>query len=216
MPDPALSPLTPPQQARSRETADRILAAALDLLGERTFDEMTVAEIAGRAGVSVGGFYARFPGKDALLHHLNATVIDGMIEHVRKQLSAEGTAGLGAREVVERFIRMVVRLFRDNRAVIQQVTLRSRTSTDPSFRQRVAETNRVVHDLFRERIAERLDEIGHPVPHRGIDIALTAVSGAMREYVLFGDHRPQFDPVDDRDLVAELTDLFCTYLRVEK
>jgi AcrR family transcriptional regulator len=191
------------------------VAAALDLLGERTFDEMTVAEIAGRAGVSVGGFYARFAGKDALLHHLNVTLIETMIEHARSQLSAEGTAGLGARDVVERFISMVVRMFRHHRRVLQQVTLRSRTSTDPTFRQRVAETNRVIHDLFRERLGERLSEFGHPVPHRAIDIALTAVSGAMREYVLFEEHRPQFDPVDDGDLVAELVDLFCTYLRVE-
>ena len=47
-----------------------------------------------------------------------------------------------------------------------------------------------------------------------IDIALTAVSGAMREYVLFADQRPQFDPVEDEHLAAELTDLFCNYLRI--
>ena len=207
-------PTATPQQARSRETEDRIVAAALDLLGEKTFTEMTVADIASRAGISVGGFYARFPGKDALLHHLNVHLIESMIDQARDQLSPEGTAQLGAREVVERFVTMVVGLFRKHRRVIQQVTLRSRTSTDASFRQRVADTNRVVHDLFRARLHERLDELGHAFPQRAIDVALTAVSGAMREYVLFEEHRPQFDPISDDELVTELVDLFCSYVRV--
>ncbi|MHC4990671.1 MAG: TetR/AcrR family transcriptional regulator [Planctomycetota bacterium] len=205
----------PPRQARSRATEERIVVAALDLLGEKTFDEMTVADIATRAGVSVGGFYARFPGKDALLQHLNMTVIEGMVDHAREQLSLEATADLDVRDLIERFIQIVVRLFREHRSVVQQISLRSRTSTDPAFRERVAETNRLVHDLFRDRLERQLDEIGHPVPLRAIDIALTAVSGAAREYVLFQEHRPQFDPVHDDDLVAELTDLFCSYLRVK-
>ena len=37
----------------------------------------------------------------------------------------------------------------------------------------------------------------------------------MREYVLFQDLRPQFAPIEDEVLVAELTDLFGTYLRLE-
>src|SRR3954447_2000622 len=57
----------PPQQSRSRATLDRLLDATAALLAEKPFDEMTVAEIARRAGTSVGAFYGRFPDKDALL-----------------------------------------------------------------------------------------------------------------------------------------------------
>src|SRR5438552_1394828 len=61
----------PPQQVRSRETLDRILDAAEQVLDEKAFGEATLAEIMERAGVTVGAFYRRFPDKDALLHHLD-------------------------------------------------------------------------------------------------------------------------------------------------
>ena len=64
--------MTPAKQDRSRQTAERIVAAALDLLGDRSFDQMKVTEIAARAGISVGGFYARFSSKDAVIDYLNA------------------------------------------------------------------------------------------------------------------------------------------------
>src|ERR1043166_9320242 len=61
----------PPQQVRSRETLDRILDAAEQVLEEKAFGEATIAEIMERAGVTVGAFYRRFPDKDALLHFLD-------------------------------------------------------------------------------------------------------------------------------------------------
>ncbi len=209
------SPWTLGTQSRSRRTAERIVAAALELLDARSFEELTVTDIAQRAGVSVGGFYARFPGKEALLAYLNGTVIEGLLERARRLFAPEVTADLGARAVIERYVAMAVHGFRRHRRVLQQVSLRSRTSADASFRLRIQEANRVLHDLFRARLGERLAELAHPDPRTAIDIALTAVSGAMREYVLFQELRPQFEPVADERLIAELTDLFCAYVRID-
>src|SRR5262245_21079979 len=62
--------IRPPQQARSQETLERLLDAAEHLVGEKGFEDTGVAEVARRAGSSVGAFYARFRDKDALLHAL--------------------------------------------------------------------------------------------------------------------------------------------------
>jgi AcrR family transcriptional regulator len=217
MPTPAIDRETWPaaQQERSRRTTERIVAAGLELLGTRAVDELSVAEIASKAGVSVGGFYARFPGKDALFHYLNVDVIEQLVERGRGLLSVEATATLTARGVIARYIEMAVDGFRSHRRVLQQVSLRSRTSQDSSFRDRILALNVEFHELFRTRLRERQGEIGHEDPDTAMDIALTAVSGAMREYVLFEEYRPQFDPIADERLVAELTDLFCAYLRIE-
>ena len=110
---------------------------------------------------------------------------------------------------------MTVEALREHRTVVRQISLRSRTSSDSAFRDRITEVDRTLHDLFRERLYERLAQMGHATPRRAIDIALTSVSAAMREYVLFQDFRPQYDPVEDSDLVTELTELFCSYLRIE-
>src|SRR5262245_53720095 len=55
------------KQARSQKTLDRFLQATREILCEKEFAEITVAEIVQRAGSSCGAFYARFPSKEALL-----------------------------------------------------------------------------------------------------------------------------------------------------
>lgn len=207
------SPLAP-RQARSERTTARITAAALALLERKSFAELSVAEIARRAGVSVGGFYARFPSKDALLQYFDATVVEGILARARTELDGERLAGRGAREVVQVYIALAVRMFRTDRQVLQQVALRSRTSRDPAFRERIRAANRFLHGRFRELLNERRVEIGHPYPERAIDLGLTFVSAAMREYVLFAEYRPDFAAIRDKDLVGELTDAFCAYLQI--
>src|SRR5258707_10246781 len=68
---PVLRWVRPPLQARSQQTLDRLLDAAEALVSQRGFDDTPVAEIARRAGSSVGSFYSRFADKDALLGALN-------------------------------------------------------------------------------------------------------------------------------------------------
>ncbi|WP_126174407.1 TetR/AcrR family transcriptional regulator [Altericroceibacterium xinjiangense] len=59
-----------PQQERSRVTAERFITAALDLLRNRTFAELSVADIAAEADRSIGAFYQRFGSKDDFLEVL--------------------------------------------------------------------------------------------------------------------------------------------------
>ncbi|HYR11946.1 MAG TPA: TetR/AcrR family transcriptional regulator, partial [Longimicrobium sp.] len=58
-----------PQQPRSKKTEERILRAFGELLGGARYEDVSVQQVAGRAGISVGGFYARFASKDDLLMH---------------------------------------------------------------------------------------------------------------------------------------------------
>lgn len=213
-PSPSDSPCQP-RQRRSRETAEAITAAALELLERKSFAELTVAEIARRAGVSVGGFYARFPSKDALLQYFDATVIEGILERARAELDSARLAGSSAREVVAVYVRLAVEMFQRHRRVLQQVALRSRTSRDAAFRARIRAANRLLHGRFRALLQERRAAIRHPDPELAIDLGLTFVSAAMREYVLFQDFRPDFAPIPGARLVSELTDAFCAYVRIQ-
>lgn len=56
-----------PVQARSRERVARILAAATDAIAERGSEHLKMAELAIRAGVSVGSLYQYFPDKAAVI-----------------------------------------------------------------------------------------------------------------------------------------------------
>ena len=68
---PGSTALRKPLQERSEATLERIVDATIELLETRTFDEITITEIVGRARSSVGSFYARFPDKRALLEYLD-------------------------------------------------------------------------------------------------------------------------------------------------
>ena len=57
----------PVVQQRARENRDKIVKAFGELLKEKPFERISVAEIAKRAGVAVGTLYRRFENKDALI-----------------------------------------------------------------------------------------------------------------------------------------------------
>ncbi|MEQ4499406.1 TetR/AcrR family transcriptional regulator [Nocardioides kribbensis] len=56
-----------PVQSRSESSADRMLAAALDLLAEGGLAAVTIAAVARRAGTSNGSLYHRFGDRTGLL-----------------------------------------------------------------------------------------------------------------------------------------------------
>ncbi|HXS79674.1 MAG TPA: TetR/AcrR family transcriptional regulator [Gammaproteobacteria bacterium] len=54
------------RQKRGQVTYDALIETCFDLLREREFDEISIADLAQKAGYSVGAFYARFRSKDEL------------------------------------------------------------------------------------------------------------------------------------------------------
>ena len=56
-----------PTQARSRETFEKILATAVELLDELGWDGFNTNLLAERAGVRVSAVYRYFPNKEAVL-----------------------------------------------------------------------------------------------------------------------------------------------------
>ncbi|MDJ0869239.1 MAG: helix-turn-helix domain-containing protein [Myxococcota bacterium] len=83
------------QQARSRASYERILAAALELYAERGFHATQTPDIAERAGMSVGGLYRYFRDKHQvfleLVHRVleqNRQTQDRMLAAVEAELDA--------------------------------------------------------------------------------------------------------------------------------
>ncbi len=70
-------------QARSRDTVERILAAATALLAERGPDLVTMSEIARRAGVSLASLYQYFPDKRGVM----AALFERHTDEVRAMLA---------------------------------------------------------------------------------------------------------------------------------
>lgn len=79
-----------PTQQRSKERVERMLAAAVELIGSQGSDAMKMGEVAARAGVSIGSLYQFFPDKSAIIRALaerhtaaGRSCIDGALAAVR-------------------------------------------------------------------------------------------------------------------------------------
>lgn len=207
--------LRPPQQDRSRATLRRFLEATLALLGERRFEEASVAEIARRARSSVGAFYARFEGKQALVACLNQRIFEEGRERWGAFLAPERWRGRDAAAVMRGVVRHVVRKRRANRGLLRALALHARSHPQPGFAEAAAASNRHVHALLRALLLARRAELGHPDPERAIGMGLLLVDAATREAILFDEARLVPGGLSDAVLVRELSAAWLAYLGVK-
>ena len=95
----------PAYQRRSRENREKIVRALDEALKEKPFDQVSVAELAERAGVAVGTVYQRFKNKEAL--------IPVILEIYRARLEAwaqgEGRIEIEPKEGLRAALRKVMR-----------------------------------------------------------------------------------------------------------
>lgn len=96
-------PPRPPQQARSRAAEHRLLLAAEQVLTKDGLGDFTIAAVAERAGMSVGGVYGRFASKEALIAAVRENLmtaleeaVDTAVSHAAPTLHAAIAAFTGA------------------------------------------------------------------------------------------------------------------------
>jgi AcrR family transcriptional regulator len=205
-----------PRQPRSRDTEERILRAFGELLEGSRFEDVSVQQVAGRAGVSVGGFYARFGSKDdALLHLLYAGYVRDALALAERVLDPERWRGAGIAPIAHAYFTLMLDAGHGHNGVLRELVSRTRLNPDAvrdsaawaSFRQGV-------HEPFRRLMAERMAEVDHADPQLAVRFAFSACSSALREALLFGHMEPSMGPVDEPTLARELARMFCRYLGV--
>ncbi|MBI3651360.1 MAG: TetR/AcrR family transcriptional regulator [Acidobacteria bacterium] len=71
-----------PKQARSKQTKEKIIQAAISLIQQRGYEKTTSNDIAAAAGVSVGSFYTYFQDKRQLL----LVIFDRLADEISKNI----------------------------------------------------------------------------------------------------------------------------------
>ena len=77
------------RERKKRLTREAIFAAARALFGERGFDDVTVAEIADAANISVKTLFTYIGSKEELLFSGRPTVLDAVVEAIRNRKLAQ-------------------------------------------------------------------------------------------------------------------------------
>ena len=93
-----------PQQARSIKKRNRLVEAGMALFGEKGFQGTNAKEIAEKAGVSVGSFYAYFTDKKALLMEVLIRHMEEVDSSVFSELGDMIRAGATGREIMRRTV----------------------------------------------------------------------------------------------------------------
>jgi AcrR family transcriptional regulator len=201
-----------PQQPRSQETLERLCEAALRLLNEKSYEQITVEEIAKKAGSSVGGFYGRFADKQALFDYLydryeselRATV-DDLLEQNRWQ-------GVSLEARFRALAELGMSVFQERKGFFRDLFMRTHSQRTPERLAQTVERGKLI-DRVRNLLMECTDEMTHPEPAMAVRIGFFSMMIAIQEKVLFADsaHSSILD-VSNEQFLEELTLAFLTYV----
>ena len=198
-----------PQQARTRANLVRLLDAAEALLGEKSFDEMTIADVARRSRTSIGGFYRRFRDKDALLHALHERFCEDARATSDDALDPDKWHGASLATILERITEFVVRIYNERQGLLRAFLLRG--VTNPSVRERSDRLFTYMGEKMAVLLAERAGEISHPDPASAAAFALRVLLGTLDQTLQL---QPSAAELDSPHVTRELTRVLTGYLGV--
>ena len=209
-------PARPAKQARSKRTIERLLDAAEAVLSLDGLEGATVPAIAGRAGLSVGVVYRRFPDKDALLRAVYNRFLARALRESQEALDPARWAGVGLAQTVRALIGAMVRGYRERRGILRALTLYAHTHPNPAFRRRAEQVNAETLRPITALLLSRGGEILHPDPETAISFGLLVVAFALRELVLSPKLATYPVTVSEDRLGEELARMLLGYLNVRE
>ncbi len=201
----------PPRQARSRDKLARMLDAAGTLLEETTFEKLTMAQIAKRAGVSVGLLYTRFRGKDSVLAALYDQHLRELRETIDTVLDPARWKNVPIPQFVEELVSFTVRFHRAHRGLLRSLVVYGRARRTSQYDDPAERARTAIAGVGR-LLASRAPDVPHPEPRLAGSLGYLFVVGAVREKILFAEGPARALAISDRQLAAELTRAFLAYL----
>lgn len=194
-----------PKQARSQRTLERILEAAEALVLEKGLAHVSIPDIVARASSSVGGFYARFKDKNALLRALEERQYENLRRLLDEVVQPERWQDRDLIDTARGLIHVLVETVSTQRGLIEAILFRA--GSDPTFREHSLTFRRLVTHRVTALFLSRQDEITHPDPEVAIDFATQAAFSMMIQHVAYGGSRAAGRKLSLPELETELTRL---------
>jgi AcrR family transcriptional regulator len=204
--EPALD-LPPAQQARSRLTQQRILAAGTALLEEGGAELLTIAAVAARAGVSVGSVYRRFGDKDRLIAALQHDMIDKFGADIIRRFAPLRTDPAA---LVASAVSGLTETYQAHERLM--CVFITAGTTDPAVGRVGSGASIDAGRVFRQFLDPIVPMIDAPDPELRLDVVYRLVYGACLNRVLNGELFESDRPLTWRQLTDELVNVACLYL----
>lgn len=168
-----------PSQARSQRTMEEVYRALDELLKERSFDRITITDLATYADVAVGSIYARFKDKNSLLAGLHLGVTEEAISCLEPLSAVSRWEGSSDSEMIQAIMKAINRFYRQ-RAHILRATLIANLETINKMRTDVWE---VAIDRFTELLVARSPSSDPAALRAAVKTILRFTTGVMHQTI---------------------------------
>jgi AcrR family transcriptional regulator len=207
-----------PQQERSRESLQKLLRAATEVLGQHGVEGATIPRIAHHAGLTPGSVYRRFHDKEALLETAILGLMDRQ-EAFNRTLTPEMVKEIPLRVFSDQVINGIVLNYRIRAPLIRAMRQFANSRHDTPFWKKLSRVEIRNFEQLVDKFMVHHDRIHHPDPRTAIATGLMLVISSVVELVVM--HQGDLSiwkgllPNDDQGLKRELLRAFLNYLGVE-
>jgi AcrR family transcriptional regulator len=201
------------RQSRSQRTQESLLDAAEALFSEKGADATSVADVAARAGCSVGSVYHHFRDKKALLYALFDRMSEQFRAATRDAVGPARWEGASIADILRGYLEFSLEMGRERPGFKYGGLEASRS--DPVLRERFAELRSELYRGLTELLLARRDEIGHPDPVLATRFVLDQLGSMLKtrlDEVLLST---QLATRSDEEFLVEALRSVCAYLQVE-
>lgn len=200
------------QQTRSQKTQEALLDAAEALFSEQGADATSVADVAKRAGCSVGAVYHHFRDKKALLYALFDRMSEYKSATAKEALDPNRWEGASVADILHAYLEFSLASARDRPAFKRAGLEASRN--DPALLEHLAELHRETNAGLTRLLLARTSEIGHTEPKVAIGFVLDQLAAMMKTRLDNILMPTELSVVTDEQFISETMRSACTYLQV--
>ena len=179
--------------ARGRRTREQLLSAAADLVAERGFHAVGIADIGAAAGVSGAAIYRHFASKQDMLIALLDRVVEGLRDGARNAVADARTP----EEALDALIAAHVDFALRDRSIIAVYDQEAHALPDDD-RRRIRRTQRAYAETWVEVLRAR-------TPGLAPEVARAAVHGAFGLVNSVSDYRTELPGDDLRSVLVVMT-----------
>jgi len=205
--------MQPVHQERSQRTLERLLDAAEAEIRDKGYADASVAEIALRAGCSVGTVYRRFRDKAALFHALDERWGDAFRATMEDAVATERWDGAQILEILTGYIEFSLRQGREHGELHRAAV--NMASRDARFAEPQRKLAAELHTRLRALLLDRRTEIGHADPPGAIEFVLEQLRSMLAaRFATSPLDRTLFASSDEEFIDQALTSV-SAYLKLE-
>lgn len=188
-----------PRQARSRETMDRILETLEEMLNSRSFDKITISELAKQSGTGASSIYGRFKDKSALILGVHMRLRERALSCLAQLTDPNQWADKSIAFIVESFTARAMSFYLEHRTLIRAALYLD----DPVVRERQASVVRTAAHQISELITPRAPHAADEI-NRAIDTSCRLFISVTYNLLMFDDVALVRSSVSEEELIGQL------------